>query len=142
MIEGCYLVAEASGAARAEDVDRLALRVAVVEGSAYALHLARAAQGARIISFSSFPEAAVSLAGGDTDAIAGVRQAVEDWPRRLLATTASSTPPFMAIRQAIGVRSWRPMAAAFVRDVLAELRRNGFVAKAVARHGMEGVKVS
>jgi polar amino acid transport system substrate-binding protein len=140
VIEGSYLVPQGSPAARSEDVDRLSLRVAVVEGSAYALHLVRAAQGARIVAFATFEEAAASLVCGDTDAMAGVRQAME----RLAAQTKSHRlldPPFMAIRQAMGVRSGRPLAASFVRTFLAELRAAGFVAAALARHGIEGVTV-
>jgi polar amino acid transport system substrate-binding protein len=138
VIEGCYLVPNGSAAAIAADVDRLALRIGVVQGSAYALHLARTAQGAQIVTFQQFTEAAEALAQGSVDGLAGVRQAMERY--------ASSTPghrllepPFMEIRQAMGVVAGRPHAAEFVRQFIDEMRATGLIAEAAGRHGIEGV---
>jgi polar amino acid transport system substrate-binding protein len=138
VIEGCYLVPQGSPAATAADVDRLALRIGVVQGSAYALHLTRNTQGARIITFTQFAEAAAALAAGDLDGLAGVRQAMEQQAARVQGYRLLE-PAFMSIRQAMGVRAGRPLAAEFVRSFVNEMRASGFVADSVKRHGIEGV---
>ncbi|QRM27613.1 transporter substrate-binding domain-containing protein [Microvirga sp. VF16] len=138
VIEGCYLVPQASAAVTAGDVDRLGLRIGVVQGSAYALHLSRAAQGAQIIPFAHFDEAANALAEGKLDGLAGVRQAMD----RQAARTPGHRllePPFMSIRQAMGVVAGRPRGAEFAHAFINEMRVNGFVADAAKRHRIEGV---
>lgn len=138
VIEGCYLVPQASAAATAADVDRLALKIGVVRGSAYALHLTRAAHGARIVPFARFEEAVAAFERGELDGLAGVRQAMERQAARIPGCRLLQ-PPFMEIRQAMGVAAARPLAAVFAHDFINEMRASGFVAEAVKRHRIEGV---
>lgn len=138
VIEGCYLVPDGSTAATAADVDRLGLRIGAVRGSAYALHLARTAEGAQIVAFQHFTEAAEALADGSVDGLAGVRQAMEQHASSTLGYRLLE-PPFMEIRQAMGVVAGRPNAAEFVRQFIDEMRASGRVAEAAKRHGIEGV---
>lgn len=138
VIEGCYLVPQASPATTAADVDRLALRIGVVEGSAYALHLTRNTQGARIIGFPQFSEAAAALLAGHLDGLAGVRQAMEQQASRAQGCRLLE-PSFMSIRQAMGVPAERPLAADFLRAFVTEMRVSGFVRDSAKRHAIEGV---
>jgi polar amino acid transport system substrate-binding protein len=49
----------------------------------------------------------------------------------------------MVIRQAIGLpKSRGAEAAAFLGDYVEEMKRSGFVAKALSRHGIQGVSVA
>ena len=140
VIEGCYLVRGTSEAATSEDVDRLALRIGVVQGSAYALHLARVARGAQLIQFPRFEEAAEAMATSNIDGLAGVRLAMERHSARLSGCRIVE-PPFMAIPQAMGVVAGRPAAADFTRHFISEMRHGGFVAEALRRHGIEGGRI-
>jgi polar amino acid transport system substrate-binding protein len=140
IIEGCYLVPKVSPAMTADDVDRLGLRIGVVQGSAYALHLSRAANGAQILPYSQFDEAADALAEGKLDGLAGVRQAMDRQAARTPGYRLLE-PPFMSIRQAMGVVAGRPLAAEFVRAFINEMRASGFVADAARRHSIEGVSL-
>jgi polar amino acid transport system substrate-binding protein len=124
----------------ADDVDRLGLRIGVVQGSAYALHLSRAANGAQILPYSQFDEAADALAEGKLDGLAGVRQAMDRQAARTPGYRLLE-PPFMSIRQAMGVVAGRPLAAEFVRAFINEMRASGFVADAARRHSIEGVSL-
>jgi polar amino acid transport system substrate-binding protein len=135
-IEGCYLM-RPNAAQVTGDVARLGLRIGIVEGSAYALHLAREAGAEGLVSFKSFPEAAAALDSGEVDGIAGIRQAME----AEAATRPGSrvlAPPFMEIRQAMGVPAGRPLAHAHLSAFLAARAADGTVAAILERHGVSG----
>ena len=60
-IEGCYLVHAESPAREMGDISRLNLRIGAVEGSAYALHLARAPGAEGLLPFPTFAQAAAAF---------------------------------------------------------------------------------
>jgi polar amino acid transport system substrate-binding protein len=77
------------------------------------------------------------LATGRADALASLRD--------VLVNMAASMPGsrvldghFATIAQAIGVPRGRDGASAYLEDVLAALKRNGFVAAAIRRTGARG----
>jgi polar amino acid transport system substrate-binding protein len=73
---------------------------------------------------------------------AGVKQQLE--------ADASTTPGlrllgerFMVIQQAMGVpKSRGDQAAAFLREFVEDMKRSGFVAEALSRHGIVGASVA
>jgi polar amino acid transport system substrate-binding protein len=135
-IEGCYLV-RAADARVSGDVARLALRIGIVEGSAYALHLSRSPGVEALVTFASFAEAAAALDAGEVDGIAGIRQAME----AEAATCPGSRvlePPFMEIRQAMGVPAGRTSAHAHLSSFLAVRAADGTIASILERHGVSG----
>lgn len=135
-IEGCYL-ARSEAAQVAGDVARLGLRIGIVEGSAYALHLARSDGAEGLVSFASFAEAAAALDAEEVDGIAGIRQAME-----AEAVTRPGTrvlePPFMEIRQAMGTPAGRPLAHDHLSAFLAARAADGTVAAILERHDVSG----
>jgi polar amino acid transport system substrate-binding protein len=142
LIEGCYLVREASPLQANDEVDTAAHRVTVGAGSAYDLYLTRALQAAQIVRAASSPAVvATFLANGD-DVAAGVKQQLE--------ADAARTPGlrllpgrFMVIEQAMGVPKTRGAdAQAFVAAFVEEMKASGFVADALARHRIEGAAVA
>jgi polar amino acid transport system substrate-binding protein len=136
-IEGSYLVGSGSPAIRMEDVARLGLRIGVVEGSAYALHLARAPGAEGLVPFSRLAEGLAAFDSGTVDGLAGIRQAMEAEAAQR-AGTRLLDPPFMEIRQAMGVPSGRPRAHAHLSAFLAQRARDGSVAAILERHGVAG----
>ncbi|KQQ87605.1 transporter substrate-binding domain-containing protein [Massilia sp. Leaf139] len=142
LIEGCYLVREDSPIRANDEVDAGAHRVVVGQGSAYDLYLSRSLQHARIVRAPSSPAVVATFVAEDADVAAGVRQQLEADARRLGGLRLLDGR-FMVIRQAMGVpKSRGPEAAAFLAGFVEEMKANGVVAAALARHRIEGASVA
>ncbi|MGC1302837.1 MAG: transporter substrate-binding domain-containing protein [Caulobacteraceae bacterium] len=134
IIEGTYMVADASPLREVEDVDREGVRIAAGENTAYDLHLTRALSHAKLVRYPSSAVAIDALFAGETDTVAGVRQALDQ---------ALSKHPgfrvmegrFLVIEQAMALPKHRPQAHAFLRDFIEEMKASGFIADALARSG-------
>jgi polar amino acid transport system substrate-binding protein len=142
LIEGCYLVRDTSPLLGNDEVDRADHRVAVGLGSAYDLFLTRELKQAEIVRAPTSPTTVATFVAQHLEVAAGVRQqleadALEIGGLRLLPGH------FMVIQQAMGVPKTRGKAAA---DALCafveEMKSSGFVAEALAKHGVEGAAVA
>ncbi|MGE5866245.1 MAG: transporter substrate-binding domain-containing protein, partial [Rhizobacter sp.] len=83
LIEGCYLVHDASALHRNEEVDRPGHRVAVGLGSAYDLHLSRDLEHAAIVRAPTSPTVVDTFLAEGLEVAAGVRQQLEADARRV-----------------------------------------------------------
>jgi len=142
LIEGCYLVPDASPIMNGGEVDRAGTRVAVGLGSAYDLFLTRTLQAAEIVRAPTSPAVVATFLEQRLDVAAGVRQ-------QLAADAAVAgglrllPGRFMVIEQAMAVRKDRGSAAAdYLEAFVARMKTTGFVASALARHGIEGASVA
>jgi polar amino acid transport system substrate-binding protein len=144
LIEGCYLVREGSPLRANEEVDREGHTVVVGQGSAYDLYLSRELKSARIARSPTSPTVVDTFRalGEAADVAAGVKQQLEADAARL-GGLRLLPGRFMVIRQAMGLPKSRGEAvaqalAAFVE----EMKASGFVAQALARHGIQGASVA
>ncbi len=141
-IEGCYLVASDSPIRSNEDVDRPGIQVVVGNASAYELYLSRTLQHASLVKVPTSEAVVDAMLEGKLPVAAGVRQQMEaDVVRigglRLLPER------FMVINQAMAMPRHRSAAAhAMLDDFVQRLKASGFVAQALARHGIAGAKVA
>lgn len=142
LIEGAYLVRDASPLKHIDDVDRPGMRITVGAGSAYDLFLTREIKQATLARAATSPAVvATFLAHGD-DVAAGVKQQLE--------SDAKKTPglrllpgAFMVIQQAMGLPASRGEAArAWMAGFLESQKSSGFVAAALARHHIAGAAVA
>lgn len=139
VIEGVFVVPEGSPLTSADDVDRPGVRVGVKQGSAYDLHLTRALTKAEVVRGS---EGTTVFVDEGLEAGAGIRQPVTDFVTAHPGTRVLE-PHFMEIRQAVGIpRSRSTAAAAWVHDVVEDLKTDGFVADALARSGRTDASVA
>lgn len=142
VMEGVYVVRADSAIARNEDVDRPGHRVAAGAGSAYAMHLARALRHARVVDVARSPRVVETFLAQGLEVAAGVRhQMLADVAQRPGLRLLGGR--FMAIHQAMAAARSCPPAVldrldAFVED----LKQWGFIAHALARHGVEGAEVA
>ncbi len=142
LIEGSYLVADASPLADNAEVDRPGQRIAVGAGSAYDLFLTREIKQAEIVRMAGAPAVLKALRDGDVEVAAGIRQLLEGEAQR--APGVRMMPGrFMVIQQAMGLPEGRgaeaqTVLAAFVE----EMKSTGFVADALKRHRIEGAAVA
>lgn len=135
-IEGSYMVLRSSPIVSNDAVDRPGVRIAVGPGSAYDLFLSRTLKHAELVR---------SEVGGGTSNIelflarqlevaAGVRQALESWATKD-PTVRILEGRFMVIEQAMAIPKGRPLAAAYVKAFIEEMKASGFVAERLARSG-------
>lgn len=142
LIEGSYLVRNDSPLTDNVQVDTTGTTVMVGKGSAYDLYLTRELKQAILLRASTSPRVVEEFLAQGADVAAGVRQQLQaDAARhpglRLLPGR------FMVIEQAMGMpRGRSEQAAAFLRDFVEEMKRSGFVAEAMHRHGIEGANVA
>lgn len=142
LIEGCYLVPKDSPIQSNADVDQAGVRVAVGTGSAYDLFLTREIKNAQIVREPNVAGVVDAFLAQQLDVAAGIKQALEtsaqQWPHlRLL------DGHFMVIEQAMGVpKRFGDEAAAYVGAFVEEMKASGFVAEALARHGIKGASVA
>ena len=142
LIEGWYLVPEASPIVRNDDVDWPGKRVVVGKGSAYDLFLSRVLAQAEIVRAPN-PQAVVPLfLEQGFEVAANVKQQLDaDMARhpglRLLPER------FMVIRQAMGLARGRgAVAHAVLTDFVEEIKDSGFIQQALMRHSIEGATVA
>jgi polar amino acid transport system substrate-binding protein len=141
LIEGAYLVRDASPLTANEQVDRAGTRVVVGQGSAYDLYLTRELKQAQIVRVASSQGVIDTFLHSGAEVAAGVKQQLQaDMARvgglRLLPGR------FMVIQQAMGVPGQREAVAQALRAFVEEMKASGFVAQALQRHGIQGAAVA
>ena len=142
LIEGCYMVRADSPLQSNEDVDRAGTRVVVGRGSAYDLFLSRELKGAQIVHAASSPTVVPHFLDSGAEVAAGVKQQLQADATRI-GGMRLLPGRFMVIRQAMGCpKSRGEPAAAALSAFVEEMKASGFVAQALARHGVEGASVA
>jgi len=142
LIEGCYLVPDESLIRANDEVDRAGRSVVVGKGSAYDLYLTRELRNATIVRAPTSPTVVDTFIEQKADVAAGVRQQLEADAQRLGGLRLLDGR-FMVIQQAMGTPKGRgPAAPAFLAAFVEEMKASGFVANALARHGIQGASVA
>jgi polar amino acid transport system substrate-binding protein len=141
LIEGNFVVRAASALKSMTDIDRPGARVAVAQGSAYDLFLTRTLKAATLVRSALGPESMQRFVTENMEAAAGVRQPIvlfmnETPGLRLIE------PPFMEIRQAMGMAKGRSAGAAYLHSFIEEMKASGMVADALRRSGQDDVEVA
>lgn len=140
IIEGTYLVRDASAYQAVAELDHLGARLAVGKGAAYDLYLSRTLTAAGLIRAPTSAAAVEWFVEQGLEAAAGVRQPLEDFAAknegfRILPDS------FTEIRQAMAIPKGRTAGAEYVRAFLDRKISNGFVAEALRASGQEDVRV-
>ena len=142
LIEGCYLVRDASPVQANEEVDRPGVRLVVGKGSAYDLFLSREIRHATLERAPTSPAVVDFFMEHAADVAAGVKQQLEADAARL-GGLRLLPGRFMVIQQAMGCPRGRGTAAAQVLAAFVEeMKASGFVAQALTRHGIAGASVA
>lgn len=141
LIEGAYLVREGSPLRDNAEVDRAGTRVVVGAGSAYDLYLTREMKRATLVRAPSSPLVTDEMLKQNLEVAAGVRQQLEADALRV-GGLRLLPGRFMVISQALAMPVARAGAADFLKAFIEELKSSGFVADALARHGIKGALVA
>ena len=146
VIEGAYLVRQDSPIRSNAEVDRPGVRVAAATGSAYDLYLSRALKQAKIVRAATSPAVVDLFVADGLEVAAGVRQQLEADAKRIPGLRLLEGR-FMVINQAMGTPKGRSVGGKdagvnYLREFIEEMKATGFVAQALARHGIEGAAVA
>jgi len=142
LIEGCYAVRTDSPVQDMAQVDRPGVRLVVGQGSAYDLYLSREIKQATLLRAPSSPAVVDFFLAEQADVAAGVKQQLEADAQRL-GGLRLLPGRFMVIRQAMGCPRGRGEEAARHLAAYVEAQKAaGFVAQALARHGIQGAAVA
>jgi polar amino acid transport system substrate-binding protein len=142
LIEGFYLVRNESPVRTNADVDQPHNRVAVGKGSAYDLFLTRELQSAQIVRAPTSPAVVQTFLEQNLEVAAGVKQQLEADTKNMTGLRLLDER-FMVIQQAMGTPKSRGQAAAdALHAFVEEMKATGFVADALARHGITGASVA
>lgn len=142
LIEGAYMVPEASEIQANEEVDRPGNRVTVGKGSAYDLFLSRALQHAELVRAPTSPTVVDVFVAQQLEVAAGVKQQLQADQTRF-AGLRLLPGRFMVIQQAMGCpKSVGTEAATYLAKFVEDMKSGGFVADALQRHGIQGASVA
>jgi polar amino acid transport system substrate-binding protein len=142
LIEGSYMVADASPIRSNAEVDREGIRVAVGKGSAYDLYLTRELRHASIVRAPTSPTVVDTFVAQGLEVAAGVKQQLEADARRVPGLRLLPGR-FMVIQQAMGLpRSRSAAAVATLLAYVEAMKKNGFVEDALKRHRIQGASVA
>ena len=142
LIEGSYLVRQASPLTANAEVDRPGNKVMVGRGSAYDLYLSRELKAAQLMRAPTSPKVVDEFLAANADVAAGVKQQLEADAARLPGLRLLPGR-FMVIEQAMGLPAMRPEAAQkHLAGFVETAKRSGFVAEALKRHSIQGAIVA
>ncbi|HKH97132.1 MAG TPA: ABC transporter substrate-binding protein [Beijerinckiaceae bacterium] len=133
LIEGTYMVPEASALKTIADVDREGVRIAVGRGSAYDLFLTRTIKKAELVRAPTSAGAVELFVREGLEAAAGVKQPLVDYARTDPSVRVIEGR-FMAIEQAMGTPRGRDAGRAYLDAFVEEMKASGFIAEALTRH--------
>lgn len=142
LIEGFYLVKDASPIRTNAQVDAAGNRVVVGKGSAYDLFLTRELKHAEILRAPTSPTVVGTFLESGAEVAAGVKQQLEADAAKVGGLRLLDQR-FMVIQQAMAIpKSRGPEAAAFLARFVEEMKTSGFVAEALQRHQIKGASVA
>ena len=141
VIEGAYMVPQASPIRANAEVDRPGVRIVVGAGSAYDLYLTREIKKAQLVRAPTSPAVTDMMVGQSLDVAAGVRQQLEADAKRIPGMRMLDGR-FMVINQAMATPRGRPAGARYLNAFIEDMKASGFVAQALARHRIDGAAIA
>ena len=141
VIEGVYAVPQDSPLTTVASVDAPGVRIGVKQGSAYDLYLTRELKAAKLVKAPTSPAVTDVMVAQNVEVAAGVKQQLQADAKRV-AGVRLLPGRFMVINQAMGLPKGREAGARYLTAFIEEMKASGFVAAALARHGIEGAAVA
>ena len=140
-IEATYIVPAESSISRMEDVDRKGVRIAVAEKSAYELYLNRTIKNAQLVPVNGLKGAEEHFQREKLEALAGLKPALLELKDRL-AGSRILDGHFTLVRHTVGTPKGLDAAAAYLRELVEDVKASGLVAKWIEKSGVKGLSVA
>jgi polar amino acid transport system substrate-binding protein len=140
-IEATYLVPPGSPLSTISDVDRVGIRIAVPEKSAYELYLSRTLKHAQLFRTRGGDAAFKLFVEDNLDALAGLKpRLLKD--RDNLPGSHILDGRFTAVQQAIGTPKGRDAGADYLRAFVEDIKASGLVARTIDENNVRGLSVA
>ena len=136
-----FLVPAGSPIKAIADVDREGVRIAVSERSAYDLYLTRTLKKAQLVRAKGIPASYDVFIAQKLEALGGLKPKLVEEQARTPGSRVLDGQ-VTGVQQAIGAPKGRPAAAKYLREFAEDVKRSGFVARAIEKHGVKGVRVA
>ena len=141
LVESTYMVTEASGLRKVDDVDRPGIRVVGIAGTTTIRAAARSLTKTTITAAQSIGEAIEMLTGGKADAFALSRDSLPPFVAKLPGSRIVDGG-FQLTGIAIAVPRARPDALSYVTAFLEQAKNSGVVRGAFNRAGLQHLMVA
>ncbi len=140
-IESTYLVPAGSTIQKIEDVDRDGIRIAISERSAYDLYLTRTLKHAQLVRERGADAVFKRFLDDKLEALASLRpRLITDQAR--LPGSRILEGNFTSVQQASGTPKGRPVAFAYLRDFIEDVKASGLVARLIEKNKVQGLTVA
>jgi polar amino acid transport system substrate-binding protein len=140
-IETTYLVPAGSQLRAIADVDRPGVRIAVAAKSAYDLYLSRTIQQAKLVQVEGIGTASKRFVDDKLEALAGLKPQLLELALTLPGSRILDGN-FTVVRHTVGTPRGRDAAAAYLRDLVEDVKASGLVAQWIEKSGVKGLSVA
>jgi polar amino acid transport system substrate-binding protein len=140
-IEATYLVPAGSPIRSVSEVDRPGVRIVSPAKSAYDLYLTRTIKNAQLVQIARSNAAEEHFVREKLDALAGLKPVLLELAPRLPGSRILEGN-FTVVRHTVGMPRGRDAAAAYLRDVVEDVKASGLVAKWIEKSGVKGLSVA
>ena len=140
-IEATYLVPAGSPIRTISEVDRPGIRIVSPAKSAFDLYLSRTIRNAQLVQIAGNTEAQDRFVREKLDALAGLKPGLLEFAPTLPGSRILEGH-FTVVRHTVGMPRGRDAAAAYLRDLVEDVKASGLVAKWIAKSGVKGLSVA
>lgn len=140
-IEATYLVPAGSTLRRVDEVDRPGVRIVSPAKSAYDLYLSRTIKQAQLVQIPGTAAAYQHFVAEKLPVLAGLKPALLDYAAKLPGSRILDGN-FSVVRHTVGTPRGRDAAAAYLRDLVEEVKASGQVARWIEQSGVKGLSVA
>jgi polar amino acid transport system substrate-binding protein len=141
-IEATYLVPAGSPIRSVGEVDRAGIRIVSPAKSAYDLYLTRTIENAQLVPIAGTRQAEEHFVREKLDALAGLKPVLLEFAPTLPGSRILDGN-FTVVRHTVGMpRDGRDAAAAYLRDLVEDVKASGLVAKWIEKSGVKGLGVA
>jgi polar amino acid transport system substrate-binding protein len=140
-IEATYLVPAGSKLRSVGEVDRAGIRIVSPAKSAFDLYLSRTIKNAQLVQIEGSKAAREHFVKEKLEALAGLRPGLLEIAPTLPGSRILDGN-FTVVRHTVGMPKGRDAAAAYVRDLVEDVKASGLVAKWIEKSGVKGLSVA
>jgi len=140
-LEATYLVPAGSPIKSISEVDRAGVRIVSPAKSAFDLYLARTIKNAQLVQIAGSKAAQDHFVKEKLDALAGLKQGLLEFAPTLPGSRILDGN-FTVVRHTVGSPKGLNAAAAYLRDLVEDVKASGLVAQWIKKSGVKGLSVA
>ena len=140
-IHATYLVPPGSPIRSIAEVDRPGVRIVSPAKSAYDLYLSRTIKNAQLVQIAGTTNAQKHFVEEKLDALAGLKPVLLEFAPTMPGSRILDGN-FTVVRHTVGTPKGRDAAAAYLRDLVEDVKASGLVAQWIEKSGVKGLSVA